>query len=115
MDDLAAAMCSDRIRSTVELNSGKEENDCPCPGWGVIAGGEAEPEYEPLRLGVSLSDCDIPRKSTCPFTCGVPFAEVIELFLSGRRRASEAAWIKRLVVPSAFVDPDRAEQTTATL
>lgn len=76
-----------------------------------MAGGEAEPEYEPLRLGVPLSDCDVLRKRPCPFSWGVPFAEF--KFLG--RRASEAAWIRRLVVPSAFVDPDRAEQTIATL
>ena len=77
-----------------------------------MAGGEAEPEYEPLRLGVPPSDCDVLRKRPCPFSCGVPFAEVIKIL---GRRASEAAWIRRLVVPRAFVDPDRAEQTIATL
>lgn len=64
---------------------------------------------------MSFSERDIPRKRPFPLTCGVPVPEIIELFLGRRRRASEAAWMRRLVVPSAFVDPDRAEQTIATL
>ncbi len=32
-----------------------------------------------------------------------------------RCKASEAAFSRRFVVPKAFVDPDRAEQTIATL
>jgi hypothetical protein len=35
--------------------------------------------------------------------------------LAGLLRASEAARSSRLVVPVAFVEPDLAEQTTATL
>lgn len=37
------------------------------------------------------------------------------LFRGGRVNASAAARSRRLVVPSALVDPERAEQTTATL
>lgn len=34
---------------------------------------------------------------------------------AGRRRASDAARRRRLVVPSALVEPERAEQTMASL
>ena len=34
---------------------------------------------------------------------------------AGRRRASDAARRRRLVVPSALVEPERAEQTIASL
>lgn len=39
----------------------------------------------------------------------------IVLGVEGRCRASEAARRRRLVVPRAFVDPERAEQTIASL
>ena len=42
---------------------------------------------------------------------GVP-ADLVRV---GRARASEAARSSRFVVPSALVDPERAEHTTATL
>jgi len=35
--------------------------------------------------------------------------------LDGRRRVSDAARRRRLVVPSALVEPERAEQTIASL
>lgn len=39
----------------------------------------------------------------------------LQCVLEGRCFASAAALSKRLVVPSALVDPERAEQTMATL
>lgn len=49
-----------------------------------------------------------------PFLRGVPLPEVATNFFCGWR-ASEAAWSRRFVVPKAFVEPERAEHTTATL
>ena len=45
---------------------------------------------------------------------GVAVPDVYVLF-DGLCKASDAARSSRLVVPSAFVEPDRAEHTTATL
>ena len=39
----------------------------------------------------------------------------VPLDFAGLVKASEEARRRRLVVPRAFVDPDRAEQTMATL
>jgi hypothetical protein len=46
---------------------------------------------------------------------GVVSPEVRPLEGGSRLRASDAARRRRFVVPRAFVVPDRAEQTTATL
>jgi hypothetical protein len=46
---------------------------------------------------------------------GVAAPELDELAALGRCSASDAARKRRLVVPSAFVEPERAEQTMATL
>jgi len=46
---------------------------------------------------------------------GVAAPEPDEPAALGRRSASDAARKRRLVVPSAFVEPERAEQTIATL
>lgn len=42
-------------------------------------------------------------------------SEGLPLAFVGRRSASAEARKRRLVVPNAFVDPERAEQTIATL
>lgn len=52
-------------------------------------------------------------KSPTPFGVAVP--EVGLDFDLRLTSASEAAFKSRLVVPKAFVDPERAEHTTATL
>lgn len=50
-----------------------------------------------------------------PLVTGVIVPDLDCDFVDGRCFASEAALNNRLVVPSALVDPERAEQTTATL
>lgn len=49
-----------------------------------------------------------------PLVTGVTVSD-LEFVLMDGRFASVAALSNRLVVPSAFVDPERAEQTMATL
>ena len=64
----------------------------------LVKGGEHEPNRDMLLdTGVVVPEL-------------WPFADLV-----GRRSASEAARSKRFVVPSSFVQADRAEQTTATL
>jgi hypothetical protein len=113
-------MCSDFIRSTVALNenSGGDEAAAMIGEDGVesveVNGeGESGRESEPLRdfsgpvnTGVKLNAENVVRGVTVP---GVVDGVGVGL------RASEAARSKRLVVPSAFVDPERAEHTMATL
>jgi hypothetical protein len=99
-------MCSDRIRSTVTLNpvlSAVNGDN------GDMAGGEEGREDGVLRIREVLGEVSV----DLPI---IPFGVVVPLSLNGLgRRASEAALSRRLVVPRAFTDPDRAEQTTATL
>lgn len=70
-----------------------------------------EGDGEDLRIGELGEVSDDVLK--IPFVDGVVVPEPLNnlcLF-----RASEAALSKRFVVPRAFADPDRAEQTTAIL
>jgi hypothetical protein len=80
-----------------------------CVGDGDL--GEDRLRGRGLSGNEGISEQDIPRKS--PFVIGVAKPEVV--FLCGRRSASEAARKSKFVVPRALVDPDRAEQTIATL
>lgn len=57
----------------------------------------------------------LPPTPNKPLEMGVAAPEPDEPAAFGRRNASDAARKRRLVVPSAFVEPERAEQTTATL
>ena len=92
----AAIICSDWIRSTVLLNETVHgsANALSAPS------GEPVRELRQIRelvSGVAAPDCTGDRTG------------------AGRRRASDAARRRRLVVPSALVDPERAEQTIASL
>ena len=55
------------------------------------------------------------RGEAPPFVTGVVVSDLQRLLLDGRCLAAAAALSNRFVVPSALVDPERAEQTTATL
>jgi hypothetical protein len=74
--------------------------------------GEDEVRAHGLLGNEGVSEQDILRKS--PFVTGVAWPDVVA-FLRGRRSVSEAARKSKFVVPRALVDPDRAEQTIATL
>ena len=65
--------------------------------------------------GVEGGDCEFirPKSPRAPFGVTAPDVGVDLDF--GRDNASDAALRRRLVVPRAFVDPDRAEHTMATL
>lgn len=87
----AAIICCDCIRSTVLLNDTVH---------GSANGGEPVRELRHIResvSGVAAPDCTGDRTG------------------AERRRASDAARKRRLVVPSALVEPERAEQTIASL
>lgn len=89
---------------------------CPLTWENDVNGcGDVERGEDPLRdLGLKGGEHD-PNRDMLLET-GVAAPELWRLAdLVGRRSASEAARSKRFVVPSAFVEPDRAEQTTATL
>lgn len=70
-------------------------------GGEVDCGGVVEEPKTLLVTGVMM-----PGVSTLPLRLGPE---------GPRRRASDAALRRRLVVPSALVEPERAEHTTATL
>ncbi len=92
----AAVICSDWIRSTVLLNDTVHGSVNALNG----PGGEPVRELRQIResvSGVAVPDCTGDETA------------------AGRRRASDAARRRRLVVPSAFVEPERAEQTIASL
>jgi hypothetical protein len=114
MEAFAASRCSKRMRSTVALNSGEL-----CPACGVYNGvnaradvGEGERGDEELRV---RGDGTSEGRPNIPLVSGVIVPDREGVLAAGRCLASEAALSSRLVVPSAFVDPDRAEQTMATL
>ena len=50
-----------------------------------------------------------------PLVMGVVVPDLLCVLADGRCLDSAAALSKRFVVPSALVDPERAEQTMATL
>jgi len=92
----AAIMCSVWIRSTVLLNDTVHGSAYALSG----PGGEPVRELRQIResvSGVAAPDCTGDKTG------------------AGRRRASDAARRRRLVVPSALVEPERAEQTIASL
>ena len=79
--------------------------------------GDPERGKDPLRdLGLKGGEFEFEPNRDEPLEMGEavpeqwPFADLL-----GRQRASEAARSNRFVVPSAFVEPERAEQTMATL
>jgi hypothetical protein len=124
IEERAAVQCSCRIRSTVAWNSGSH------PATGV-SGVKAEPlahgkvgdadEDAPLLPGRGLpsGDCEpllSSERPNIPLGRGVAYPDIVCGAFGGlRRRASDAARRRRFVVPRALVDPERAEQTTATL
>ena len=104
----AAAKCSARMRSTVAANSGTLS-----PEGGPLRGvnEKAVEVGDALRVrGVDAAE----GRPNMPFVPGVADSDG-QRDLAGRRLASAAALSRRLVVPSALVDPERAEQTTAIL
>lgn len=108
-DDRAAVMCSERRRSTVALNEVAED-----PFAGVIdrgPNGESERGDDLLRGRGLLAGDWLYEERKRPLGVLVPVSAGLRV----RWRASEAAFSKRLVVPSALVEPERAEQTIATL
>jgi hypothetical protein len=70
----------------------------------------------PASTGVLGGDCDWPFALTPnkPIESGVAVPDHPTRFARGFK-ASDAARSSRFVVPSAFVDPERAEHTMATL
>lgn len=106
---LAAVKCSERIMSTVEVNGASIaavilreadvdlESDDPCERG--LVGGENDG-----GVGPQGADHGVLTPGTGMLLDG-----------EGEFKASLAALSKRLVVPKAFVEPDRAEQTIATL
>lgn len=93
----AAVICSERIMSTVLLN---DPVHCSENEVGVSGG---EPVREHRKIRESVSGVAAPDSAGDKADGG------------GRRRASDAARRRRLVVPSALVEPERAEQTIASL
>lgn len=104
----AAAKCSERMRSTVAMNSGTF-----CPDGGPLRGVKEKGMEDGDELRVAGEEAS-ERRLKMPLAPGVVVSEV-QCVLAGRCLASAAALSKRLVVPSALVDPERAEQTMATL
>lgn len=77
-----------------------------------IDGGEEERGDEELRgRGEGASD-GLPNM---PLVTGVIVPDLSGIFVDGRCLASVAAFRSKFVVPDAFVDPERAEQTMVTL
>lgn len=64
-----------------------------------------------LRVGEQDSD----SRPNMPLVTGVVISDLERDFVDGRCLASVAALSNRFVVPSALVDPERAEQTMAIL
>ena len=89
---------------------------CPLSWENVVNGcGDVERGDDPLR-DLELEGGEHEPNRDMLLETGVAVPELWSLAdLFGRRSASEAARSKRFVVPRAFVEPDRAEQTTATL
>ena len=114
----AADICCSRKRSIVLTKSGTVSLALACPlrQENVVNGcADVEGGKEPLR-GFGLKGGEHEPNRDMLLERGICVPELWPLAdLVGRRSASEAARSKRLVVPSAFVEPDRAEQTTATL
>ena len=116
IEERAAIMCSERMRSTVAKKGGSRfsvgggtedifkvediirDEDSP-PSGRAERGGE-------LDLELSSGECNGEVQSWLRGVLLVPTADLWS--------ASEDALSKRLVVPKAFVEPDRAEHTTAT-
>ena len=93
------------MTSTVVLNGGSE------PFVGVI---ENNPKGESERGDDLLHRLGVPPRNGVKVPLGV-----VEPGVSARLRedcrACEAAWSNKFVVPKALVEPERAEQTMATL
>ena len=104
----AARRCSLRIRSTVTWYAGNSV------GAGSLSGIKLS---KGASVGVIGGDCEwsrYPLAPNMPTETGVANPEDPTGFFRGFS-ASDAARSNRFVVPSAFVDPERAEHTTATL
>lgn len=113
MDDRAAVKCSERMRSTVSLKAGDLALVDDMLSALLGDSGSKRGEDELRARGLSKGDCVCEAREDkagviCP---GVPEPEGLLV----RWRASLAARRRRLVVPSALVEPDRAEHTMATL
>ena len=110
-DERAATRCSLRIRSTVAWYP------CSSAGAGSLSGIKLN---KGTSVGVIGGDCEwsllewyplVPNK---PIETGVAKPEDPTGFVRDFN-ASDAARSNRFVVPNAFVDPERAEHTMATL
>lgn len=109
--DRAAVMCSDRRMSIVALN---EVANVPDAGVIASAPNGVSERGEDLLRGLGLPTGDWSRvgdEREKPFGVLVP----VPAGLFVRCSASEAAFRRRLVVPRALVEPERAEHTIATL
>lgn len=111
MDDRALVKCSERMRSTVSLKAGSLALVVDMLRAPPGDSGSKRGEDELRARGLSKGDCVCETREDRE---GVICPGVSEgLFV--RWRASLAARRRRFVVPSALVEPDRAEQTMATL
>jgi len=86
---------------------GDEERDERLLGLGLVGGLWLVSLLFPLVT--------LPPTPNKPREIGVAAPEPDKPAAFGRRSASDAARKRRLVVPSAFVEPERAEQMIATL
>jgi len=124
--DRAASKCSLRIKSMVmsysgRVSSGSESFSGVNPNKGL----EAMEDDERVRVGRAglvggLWLWSLPFPPRLPPAPNKPLDGVVEPEADDpagfvRLRASDAARKSKLVVPRALVDPDRAEQTIATL
>ena len=121
IDTRAAATCSSRMISTVMLKSGWDSPlELPLIGVKPKSGVGDDDRDDRLRTfglvgGLWLLSLPYEPAPNRPLDTGVavPDAEADAGFV--RFRASEAARRSKFVVPRALVDPERAEQTMATL
>lgn len=89
-------------------------NEVDAPEAGVMdrPNGESERGEDLLRgRGLPTGDCAWEKREKRPFGVLVPVSGGLRV----RCSASDAAFSSRFVVPRAFVEPDRAEHTMATL
>jgi hypothetical protein len=116
MDCLAAVRCSSLNTSIVALKSGTSLFNVDKEPSEKEVAGEMDRGEEMVRyrgLPVPAGDMDV--EHVPPSGDRGVSAPSGGLRLAGRCNASDAARRRRLVVPSALVEPERAEHTIATL
>ena len=128
IDERAAIMCSERMRSTVAKKGGSSFpvgggiegivrvediiRDEDSPPFGRT---ERDGERDPQLLSGECSGEVQSWLREVLLVPGVKYPELWDTFSAGLWSASDDALSKRFVVPRDFVEPDRAEHTTATL